>query len=678
MPRMNFRAMKQRAFASLLGLRRMVQRSGVDRLARRNARFEAMLRSLYRGAYGKLQSGDWVTREISGLRFSAPASQRDTALLLQNGAEGESAQAALLESLLSPGQTFVDVGAHIGLYAVRAARRVGPAGRVFAFEPAPENFRALARNIAQNGFSNIQPEPLAVARRGGRASFTLSSADSASHTLAGSLLAGTRIEVGTVSLDEYFRDVPGRVDLIKLDAEGAELEILGGMREILAANPRLILFTELYPRAMEASGGSPQEFLDQLDALGFTLNSFDEGRLAAAPLRRRDFSGYLARLYQRGLGINVLCRREIRAARIPRPAARLFPEDNPRWRDPDSKPLISIAIPAFNRGALLEQTLAGIVPQLGEDADAVVLDTGSTDGTRERILGSAARNPCIRFFDTPERLSLDEALLELLPLCRGEYVWFFSSDDRMKPGAVNAARRQILESVERPALVYLNQEIVDESGRTLIAAQAGRRDRRFPDGRCILPFLGLNLGFISASLIPRARALAAPAPQDFCGTRSLNLHLYLTSLLAGGPAYFVAAPWIAARRAPGRPPYGYAEVFVHGVVGILDGARRRGFRGGMIFRAMQRMIAQTYLPLVVSWRADDPEELARTFPAMRRACWKYPAFWLLLAPARWMPRRIVRSLRDILRERRIRRNAVAQAATRPPENAPAAARAAGA
>ena len=111
------------------------------------------------------------------------------------------------------------------------------------------------------------------------------------------------------------------------------------------------------------------------------------------------------------------------------------------------------------------------------------------------------------------------------------------------------------------------------------------------------------------------------------------------------------------RRASGRPPYEYRDVFVRDIVRILEDARRCGFGRFAIYRTMHRIVAGQYLHLVLSWRADDPAELARTFPAMIAACWKFPAFWLLVVPVRLAPPWLVRDIRNRLRRWRERRNA---------------------
>ena len=651
-------AIKPQAFRMLVDWRQRIRQAGGDSLAQHHPRLRAALRMAYRSMYRTLEPSGLLTADVGGLRMSADPKQRDLALILLGERAWEPEQTRLFESLLRPGMVVVDVGAHVGYYTLLAARCVGRSGRVYAFEPAPENFGVLQHNIAQNNLANVVAEQLAVTRQSSLAKFTISEVDSASHTLATSLVRGREIEVRTVSLDDYFASNGTPIDVMKLDAEGAEADILDGMPHLLAQNQNLVLFTEIYPRAMEALGNSPEAFLEKLAELGFSVVPFEESNPHQTPLDASRLSSWLAELRARGTGVNLLCER-----------GHAFEggSGNSHSKRP-ARPLVSIAIPTYNRGALLERTLASILAQLPDDFEVVICDTGSTDDTCTRLARIARNNLRVSVFSFGARLSLDEALLRLLELSRGEYIWFFSSDDRMQPGATQAVRERIVSSRERPALVYINQEIVNETGETLIASQVGlERDLDFENGREILSRLGLNLGFLSASVIPLERARRVASARDFIGTRSLNLHLYLECLLEGGRALYIAKPLVQARRASGAPPYSYSQVFVSGIVNILTHARQRGFGKSHIYRAMHRIIATQYLRLAVSWRADDPAELARTFPVMRRVCWKYPAFWLLVVPVRMAPRWLVRGIRNLLREWRDRRIRTDQARISKPE-----------
>lgn len=125
------------------------------------------------------------------------------------------------------GQTVVDVGAHVGLYACRAARRVGDSGSVYALEAHSENFDRLRRHVALNDLGNVHVERAAVGGRAERRDLGVSRTNVGGHSIAHPVPDG-RVEPvpGTTLpaiLDEHGLDT---VDVLKLDVEGAEYEIL--------------------------------------------------------------------------------------------------------------------------------------------------------------------------------------------------------------------------------------------------------------------------------------------------------------------------------------------------------------------------------------------------------------------------------------------------------------------
>src|SRR5213596_1475545 len=130
--------------------------------------------------------------------------------------------------------TFVDGGAHIGVYTLLAARC---AARVIAFEPDPYNFAALRRNIAAAGCENVEIRAQAVADRNGRATFRAFRS-----TFSGSLLPREmdeyrEFETEIVRLDDALADVDLRTLVVKLDVEGAEPLALLGMQQTLKNTP---------------------------------------------------------------------------------------------------------------------------------------------------------------------------------------------------------------------------------------------------------------------------------------------------------------------------------------------------------------------------------------------------------------------------------------------------------
>ena len=138
-----------------------------------------------------------------------------------------------LVAVLRPGMTVWDVGAHTGFFTALCSRRVGPSGRVHAFEPGPVTRARLERTIELNGCRNVQVHPCAVG--GERTEGVLHDVGrSAQATLRPRHGPGSTVEVRTVA-DLW--DELGPPDVIKIDAEGVEVPIIEGAAGLLDSAP---------------------------------------------------------------------------------------------------------------------------------------------------------------------------------------------------------------------------------------------------------------------------------------------------------------------------------------------------------------------------------------------------------------------------------------------------------
>ncbi len=318
--------------------------------------------------------------------------------------------------------------------------------------------------------------------------------------------------------------------------------------------------------------------------------------------------------------------------------------------------LISICIPTFNRANYLKETLESILPQLGPDIEVVVSDNGSTDDTKSIVLEYQQKNPDIRYFSNDANLGFDRNLLRCLEHASGEYVWFFGSDDVLNEGGVETVRRRILDASARPALVYLNHDVVDNRGELLIRSQVGcEKDREFPSAPKCLEFLRLNLGFLSALVVRQEPSAQVASAAEFVGSEWLHLHLVLCSLLAGGSVQYVGRPSVRARRSLSFAN-DLTKVFVGQVDRIFWDAHRRGYPWLTVYRTMNGIVKSQYARIALAWRCDDAEQLRRSYPVLRGTCWKYPWFWLLIVPLRYTPRWLAVAFRNRLRALRTWRN----------------------
>lgn len=159
-------------------------------------------------------------------RWWLPASRGKILRILLGSYEPE--QTRLFQRWVGPGATVLDVGAHVGYYTLVSSVLAGPGGRVVAFEPNPRNHDFLRRHVALNGCANVEVEQAAVAAANGTARF-----DFGSGSGTGRLAEGGAIEVRTVRLDDFCAERRLHPAAVKIDVEGAELEVLRGGEETL-------------------------------------------------------------------------------------------------------------------------------------------------------------------------------------------------------------------------------------------------------------------------------------------------------------------------------------------------------------------------------------------------------------------------------------------------------------
>jgi FkbM family methyltransferase len=180
-------------------------------------------------------------------------------------------EAKMIRRLLDKGEVFWDIGANIGYFSLLAAAALQHSGRVIAFEPGQVSYARLLDNIGLNPFKNITTFNLAVTDREGEAA--LYSAAGTADGCASLYGAGPEVTAReicrTVSLDGFAPShaLPGP-DFIKIDVEGAELFVLRGAREILAASRPLVL-VELKSETLAASGTDKHEIQELLAAYGY-------------------------------------------------------------------------------------------------------------------------------------------------------------------------------------------------------------------------------------------------------------------------------------------------------------------------------------------------------------------------------------------------------------------------
>lgn len=191
-------------------------------------------------------------------------------------------QIRLLRDSVRPGDFVVDVGGNVGQYAVLLAALVGPTGRVVTFEPSSRARAILEKNLELNDFGGrVKVEPMALFDRDGSHTFYTRG----EHSMASLERAGfgttadaTDIDVTTVptaTLDSYLAEqrLPAPA-WIKIDAEGAEINILRGANNTLRLSSRIVC--ELHPYAWPSFGTTFADLKSIVLAAGRTMRPLDD------------------------------------------------------------------------------------------------------------------------------------------------------------------------------------------------------------------------------------------------------------------------------------------------------------------------------------------------------------------------------------------------------------------
>ncbi len=208
-----------------------------------------------------------------------------------------------LDRVVDEGDWVIDVGANVGLFTSRLCRLVGPSGAVWAVEPLPRNVERLEALRARNGLHQLTVLPFALSFKAGTARLRIpAQGGGAFGSFVATWETAGEVDVATTRLDDLVaeRRPPGRLRLVKIDAEGFEPEVMAGAAETLSTLRPLVL-CEFNDILLRQAGTSSAELLERFAALGYA---------PTAPLDRRS-----ARLA--GRNVDLLLAHETAAGRQP-------------------------------------------------------------------------------------------------------------------------------------------------------------------------------------------------------------------------------------------------------------------------------------------------------------------------------------------------------------------------
>lgn len=182
-------------------------------------------------------------------------------------------ETALLRAVLRPGGTFVDVGANWGYFTLLAAHLVGPEGRVVAMEPDPRLHALLAGNVAANGLARVDAVAAAASDADGNVELSGHDPEGGNwgvSSIVANVGGAKTFSVAARRIDGVLDERGiGRVDLLKMDIEGAEEMALAGMRDGLRAGRYRRVLVELHPTLAPAGAALPARVREAFEGAGY-------------------------------------------------------------------------------------------------------------------------------------------------------------------------------------------------------------------------------------------------------------------------------------------------------------------------------------------------------------------------------------------------------------------------
>ena len=224
-----------------------------------------------------------LSREPSGMRLRCDLRDKLSRVIFYRGWVDRDVE-TWLGRWLRPGDTYVDVGAHIGFYVSLALAAIGPSGRVIAFEPLDESYEKLSASVREvsDRYPKVDIHRAAVGAIRGEATFFRPAGDWAHQTYVASLVAAENLtssgRVRVVTLDDALGTT--RCRLLKIDVEGSEREVLHGANTVLSRRQAEAVLIELNPAALHDAGTTMDEVVTLLSRFGYRPHEIEGAALA--------------------------------------------------------------------------------------------------------------------------------------------------------------------------------------------------------------------------------------------------------------------------------------------------------------------------------------------------------------------------------------------------------------
>ncbi|HEY0904785.1 MAG TPA: FkbM family methyltransferase [Marmoricola sp.] len=229
-------------------------------------------------ALWKLHRAIWLATRSNRVQIDGHdlrVDARDSLALAKGWYEPE--ETAWYSQQVHRGEFVVEAGANIGFFSLMLARQVGPEGKVLCYEPDPELAAILRRNVEANGYTNVVVRQAAVADQPGELTFFRAARNTGDNRLFTHGVDGGSFPVSAVTLDDELEGETRRIDLLKLDIQGAEPLALRGLGRTLRTRPPRRIMMEFWPHGIIGMQEDPRELLESLLSMGYAASTLHDG-----------------------------------------------------------------------------------------------------------------------------------------------------------------------------------------------------------------------------------------------------------------------------------------------------------------------------------------------------------------------------------------------------------------
>ncbi len=326
-------------------------------------------------------------------------------LMLRSSGKFEPLQSKRFINSVKQGDVVLDIGANIGYYSILASKLVGKKGKVYAFEPDPQNIKLLYKNIKLNNCRNITVIEAALGSKKGKLDLIQDLSNPGESKLSKKNIANS-VKVKVLTLDQFVKtEKIKKIDLIKIDVEGAEPDVLKGSIKTLRLNKSLKLFIECNPQALKAFNQDKVALTAYLRGMDFELKEIiDEGNRKIWKYSEENLSNVLK---QTGF-TNIIAIKN-----------KIF----------ETKPKVSVLMAAYNAEKYIEGTIESVLNQTYNNFEFIIVNDNSSDRTLDLINNYSKKDNRIFVINLKKNLGPSLAANIGLKSVHGKFLFRVDADD---------------------------------------------------------------------------------------------------------------------------------------------------------------------------------------------------------------------------------------------------------